>query len=202
MATTNISIGTVNSQITNYNNAYGEVASLMLKINNDYFNTIQNKWNSTTAYNYFSAFVNAMNETINKMNKGFVAASEDIQKVAHYIAENEGGTQVKKATTPIIKTMSLNWQGKEDNYNISDDVGDVTKNNFTNIMIQIIDKIETCKKAMETIRNQGLSDCISGATINNINNMIDSVKTVAQQYDKDATQNAATQDRNTRGYSM
>lgn len=202
MATTKISIGTVNAQIGVYNNAYGEIVNLMSKINSNYFDAMEGKWNTITAHKYFTSFVNAMNETIDKMNKGFSAASEEIQDAAHHIAEAEGGAQVKRASTPTIKSMSLTWQGKDDEYNISDDIDEMTKSNFTNAMTQVENKISECRKAMETIRNQGLSDYISSSAINSINNMISSAKNVANEYSKDAVQNAATQDANAKGYVM
>lgn len=199
-----INIAATNAALSSFSTAYEDVGKLMSEINDNYFNGIDDYWNTNTAFKYFSEMAGSLNTTIGTMNKAFRQACTCIKNAANNIANAEGGARVGTVSINDISDISLEWEGVDDGYKLPLDgeTTDLTSDIFTANMKQIKENCETCKSAMIDIKTNGLGNKISGAAIEGITNMIKKVQDVMDEYNSNAVSSASNEDANSKGYEI
>lgn len=199
-----INIGATKSALSTFSQSYADIGDKMSGINGDYFNGIDKYWDTQTAYKYFSSMAKSLNGTIKSMNSAFKEACDCIQKAADNIASAEGGEKVGTVSFSSISNISIEWQGKDDGYNIplNGETAELTKNKFTTPMSQVKESCKSCRQAMINIKDSGLGKDISGDAIDGITSMIDKVKEIMAEYDSNAVSSASNEDANAKGYKI
>ncbi len=196
----------VNNQMGNIKDNYDDVVNCFSKIDNSYLNRVNSIWSSDAAEKYYNSVVETFNTCINNLNKLLAAgAFVDIHNASKHISDAEKGMSIRDISGNKIALLNKNWTGSNASFKVPStkaELEEFTKTNFTNNANKIVDKLNSIKSSLMTIRDDGLSSYIAGDYVEKINKLIESLKESIEQNNETNTKNAAVMDANAHNYVM
>lgn len=200
MATIQIEI--VNTQLTNFENSYSSAKVDVDSIQSNFFDGMEQKWNSETAHSFMTSVANSFAEVVSNFSQAAQSQTNAIIEECRKISSGEGGATVKSVSLSAMPTISVSWPAKSDGYTVSPDIASFTQSKFIIRCHSLESAMEDCRNSLLAIANSGLGPEFSNGIIEAFADTYTKIKEISESVATNMSKNAEIQDANYNAYKM
>ena len=185
-------------QFTRVANKIKECNRLVKQINTFYVEGMYSEWNTKAAADYIDGLCNAINDFSSQFNTKIQAGIDDFSAGVRQILTVEKITLAMQigAITPI-GSIKRDWNPQETQFNLPEDFEKFTKDKFKPAIDSLCQNLDEMKAYVNTAVQRGLEDKFCTRLRNSLTELLNSAKTVAEEYSSDAASSAANKDKTT-----